>query len=68
MRVTGLVIAMFSGMATAMLFLLWVLGFGFASSAVGNLIHLLLLAAIVTGLICAGGVALFFMYGKGKTE
>jgi hypothetical protein len=68
MRTMGLIIAIVSGSASALLFLLWVVGFGFAGAAIGNLIHILLVIALITGLFFVGGIVMFILGRKVSTK
>ena len=56
MRRTGLVILIGGGSLTVLLVLLWILGFIFAGAAIGNLVHLLLVLAVLTGLAAVVGL------------
>jgi hypothetical protein len=68
MKTMGLIIAIVSGSASALLFLLWVVGFGFAGAAIGNLIHILLVIALITGLFFVGGIVMFILGRKVSTK
>ncbi len=48
MRKTSLIVLASSLVLTVMFALLWALGFGFAGASVGNLIHILLVLAVIT--------------------
>lgn len=50
-----------SAVLTALLILLWAAGFVFAGAKVGNLIHLLLILAFVTGFVFIIGAILLLV-------
>ena len=57
MKRTSLIILIGSAALTVLLIVLWIAGFVFAPSAVGGLIHILLLLSFVTGFgVVIGGV------------
>ena len=61
MKKTAITVMMVSGGLTAALIVLWIAGFLFAGAAVGNLIHLLLILAFITGFGFIVGAILFLI-------
>lgn len=49
MRKISLIVLVSSVVLTVVFTFLWALGFGFAGAAVGNLIHILLILALISG-------------------
>ena len=61
MKRAGLIILIGGVSLTGLLVLCWILGFIFAGAAVGNLIHLLLVFAVLTGMATVVGLVLFLI-------